>query len=55
MVRNTKNFLNLRIPKLVIDMSSDFLSYPIDWTHIGLIYAGSTKKCWSIWYDRSDY
>ncbi|MCS7204089.1 MAG: 3-phosphoserine/phosphohydroxythreonine transaminase [Leptospiraceae bacterium] len=30
--------------KLVIDMSSDFLSRPIDWTHIGLVYAGLQKN-----------
>lgn len=30
--------------KLVIDMSSDFLSKPIDWTHIGMAYAGLQKN-----------
>lgn len=30
--------------KLVIDMSSDFLSEPIDWTHIGVAYAGLQKN-----------
>ncbi|MCB1307224.1 MAG: 3-phosphoserine/phosphohydroxythreonine transaminase [Leptospiraceae bacterium] len=30
--------------KLVIDMSSDFLSKPIDWTHIGMAYAGTQKN-----------
>ncbi len=30
--------------KFVIDMSSDFLSRPIDWTHIGLVYAGLQKN-----------
>ena len=30
--------------KLVIDMSSDFLSRPIDWTNIGLVYAGTQKN-----------
>lgn len=30
--------------KLVIDMSSDFLSKPIDWQNIGLAYAGAQKN-----------
>lgn len=30
--------------KLVIDMSSDFLSRPINWKHIGLVYAGLQKN-----------
>ncbi len=30
--------------KLIIDMSSDFISRPIDWTHIGLVYAGLQKN-----------
>lgn len=30
--------------KLVIDMSSDFLSRPIDWSHIGIAYAGLQKN-----------
>ncbi len=30
--------------KLVIDMSSDFLSRPIDWTNVGLVYAGAQKN-----------
>jgi phosphoserine aminotransferase len=30
--------------QLVIDMSSDFLSKPIDWTNIGLAYAGTQKN-----------
>ncbi len=30
--------------KLVIDMSSDFLSRPIDWKHIGMAYAGTQKN-----------
>lgn len=30
--------------KLIIDMSSDFISRPIDWTHIGLAYAGLQKN-----------
>jgi phosphoserine aminotransferase len=30
--------------KLAIDMSSDFLSRPIDWKHIGVAYAGLQKN-----------
>ncbi|MCR9144751.1 MAG: 3-phosphoserine/phosphohydroxythreonine transaminase [bacterium] len=30
--------------QLVIDMSSDFLSKPIDWTNIGIAYAGTQKN-----------
>jgi len=30
--------------KLVVDMSSDFLSRPIDWKHMGLVYAGAQKN-----------
>lgn len=30
--------------KLVIDMSSDFLSKPIDWSNIGVAYAGTQKN-----------
>lgn len=30
--------------KLVIDMSSDVFSRPIDWTNIGLMYAGAQKN-----------
>ena len=30
--------------KLIIDMSSDFLSKPIDWTHVGMLYAGTQKN-----------
>lgn len=30
--------------KLVIDLSSDFLSRPIDWNHTGLVYAGAQKN-----------
>lgn len=30
--------------KLAIDMSSDFLSKPIDWTNIGVAYAGTQKN-----------
>ena len=30
--------------KLVIDMSSDFLSYEIDWENIGMVYAGAQKN-----------
>ena len=30
--------------KLMIDMSSDFLSRPIDWTNIGMVYAGAQKN-----------
>ncbi|MBX7058577.1 MAG: 3-phosphoserine/phosphohydroxythreonine transaminase [Leptospirales bacterium] len=30
--------------RLAIDMSSDFLSRPIDWRHIGLAYAGLQKN-----------
>lgn len=30
--------------KLVIDMSSDFLSRPIDWSNIGMVYAGAQKN-----------
>lgn len=30
--------------KLVIDMSSDFLSKPIDWSKIGMAYAGTQKN-----------
>lgn len=30
--------------KLIIDMSSDFLSRPIDWTNIGMVYAGAQKN-----------
>lgn len=40
-------FHNLPDPgdtKLIIDMSSDFLSKPIDWTHIGMAYAGLQKN-----------
>lgn len=29
---------------LIIDMSSDFLSRPIDWNNVGLIYAGAQKN-----------
>lgn len=29
---------------LIIDMSSDFLSRPIDWTNIGMVYAGTQKN-----------
>ena len=30
--------------QLVIDMSSDFLSRPIDWSKIGVVYAGTQKN-----------
>jgi len=30
--------------KLIIDMSSDFLSRPIDWSKIGMVYAGAQKN-----------
>jgi phosphoserine aminotransferase len=30
--------------QLIIDMSSDFISKPIDWSHIGLVYAGLQKN-----------
>jgi len=30
--------------KLIVDMSSDFLSGPIDWSNIGLVYAGAQKN-----------
>jgi len=30
--------------KLIIDMSSDFISKPIDWKNIGLVYAGLQKN-----------
>ena len=30
--------------RLVVDMSSDFLSRPIDWKHAGLVYAGAQKN-----------
>lgn len=30
--------------KLIIDMSSDFLSRPLDWTNIGMVYAGAQKN-----------
>ncbi|MDH5656402.1 MAG: 3-phosphoserine/phosphohydroxythreonine transaminase, partial [Spirochaetia bacterium] len=30
--------------KLIIDASSDFLSKPIDWTNIGIMYAGLQKN-----------
>lgn len=30
--------------KLVVDMSSDFLSRPIEWSHIGMAYAGLQKN-----------
>ncbi len=30
--------------KLIIDMSSNFLSGPIDWTNIGMVYAGAQKN-----------
>jgi len=39
-----KKFPEPKDTKLVIDMGSDFLSYPIDWTHIGLVYAGLQKN-----------
>jgi len=29
---------------LVIDASSDILSRPIDWTHVGMVYAGAQKN-----------
>ena len=29
---------------LVVDASSDFLSHPIDWTSVGLLYAGAQKN-----------
>ncbi|MFB5191629.1 3-phosphoserine/phosphohydroxythreonine transaminase [Alicyclobacillus fastidiosus] len=29
---------------LVIDMSSDILSRPVDWTNVGLVYAGAQKN-----------
>lgn len=32
------------IVPLVVDASSDFLSHPIDWTKIGLLYAGAQKN-----------
>lgn len=40
-------FQNLPDPgdtKLAIDMSSDFLSRPIDWSKIGIVYAGAQKN-----------
>ncbi|MBL8018151.1 MAG: 3-phosphoserine/phosphohydroxythreonine transaminase [Leptospirales bacterium] len=30
--------------KLIVDMSSDFLSRPIDWNKMGLVYAGAQKN-----------
>ena len=30
--------------KLAIDMSSDVLSRPIDWSHVGMMYAGAQKN-----------
>ena len=46
--------------KLVIDMSSDFLSRPIDWQHVGMVYAGTQKNAGPsgltvVVIDREDY
>jgi phosphoserine aminotransferase len=29
---------------LIVDASSDFLSHPVDWTNVGLMYAGAQKN-----------
>ncbi len=38
------SFPNPGDTKLIIDMSSDFLSRPIDWTNVGMVYAGAQKN-----------
>ncbi len=38
------SFPKLQEPKLIIDASSDFLSTPIDWSNIGMLYAGVQKN-----------
>ena len=38
-----KDFPTLDVP-MVADMSSDFLSRPIDWSRFGLVYAGAQKN-----------
>ncbi len=39
-----KHFPDSEHTKLIIDMSSNFLSGPIDWDNVGLIYAGAQKN-----------
>ena len=39
-----KHFPDPRPAKLIIDMSSNFLSGPIDWQNVGLVYAGAQKN-----------
>ena len=39
-----KNFKQFTEKKLIIDMSSDFCSYPFDWHNISFLYAGAQKN-----------